>query len=210
MAEEFQASNWWKTSKSSGSFDGGGLPEEESNISCSTTITDVKGASFTWPGNSTPSPMESGGFTVCSPTTDWSQTLLASSSGRAESSIQFRAMLQENLISSRPANSPSIDAGGESSTQAGNHPFFFNDSSLPCVGAFPLIPPPSSSSSSMLQFLFHPETRNQQSLFNCQQIVNNYQYSQLINHLQFTNNTPFSNASSSSSQPFDLIMKVHN
>ncbi|KAK8946456.1 Transcription factor bHLH112 [Platanthera zijinensis] len=210
MAEEFQASNWWKTSKSSAGFHhGGSSPEEESNISCSTTTTDVKGASFPWPGDSTPSPIESGGFAVSSPTTDWSQTLLrASSSRRAESSIQFQAMLQENLISSRPAFSPSIDAGGESSMPAANHhPFFFNNSALPCVGAFPLIPTPSSSSSSMLQFLFDPDTRNQQSLFNCQQIVNNYQHSQLINHLQFTNNTPFWNASSSSSQPFDLIMK---
>lgn len=217
MAEEFHPSNWWKTSKSSGSSGGsgfdGGSPAT-STISFSTAITDVTGAPLPWASGSGRPLMDStlqlSGFSVSPPSTDWSQTLLASSSGRAESS--FHALLQDDL-SSRPAFSPAIDAGESSSVQLRdmNNPFFFENSIHPGV-SFPHASPPPPSS--MIHVLFDPDSRTEQSLFDAQQMVNyqqshmihQKQQSAMINQLQFANNTPYWNASASS-QPFDLIMK---
>ncbi|KAH0469880.1 hypothetical protein IEQ34_001438 [Dendrobium chrysotoxum] len=218
MAEDFQGNNWWKNSRGSGGggvgggFDGGS--PATSNVSCSTTITDVTGAPFAWVGGGAARPimdstLQLSGFGLSSPAMDWNQTLL-SSGGRAESS--FQAMLQEDL-NSRSTFSAAMDAGESSSSvqlRDMNHPFFFENSII-SSGTFPLV---SSSSSSIMQGLLEPDSKPELSIFDSQHMLQ-YQHSQflqqkqqsaIINHLQFTNNTPFWNASASA-QPFELPMK---
>ncbi|XP_028551327.1 transcription factor bHLH112 isoform X3 [Dendrobium catenatum] len=183
MAEDFQANNWWKTSRGSGGGGGGagggfdgGSPATSSNVSCSTTITDVTGAPFAWVGGGAARPimdstLQLSGFGLSSPSMDWNQTLL-SSGGRAESS--FQAMLQEDL-NSRSNFSAAMDAG------------LLETDSRPELSIF--------DSQHMLQY--------QHSQF-----LQQKQQSAIINHLQFANNTPFWNASASASaQPFELPMK---
>ncbi|XP_028551326.1 transcription factor bHLH112 isoform X1 [Dendrobium catenatum] len=224
MAEDFQANNWWKTSRGSGGGGGGagggfdgGSPATSSNVSCSTTITDVTGAPFAWVGGGAARPimdstLQLSGFGLSSPSMDWNQTLL-SSGGRAESS--FQAMLQEDL-NSRSNFSAAMDAGESSSSvqlRDMNHPFFFENSII-SSGTFPLVS--SSSSSSIMQGLLETDSRPELSIFDSQHMLQ-YQHSQflqqkqqsaIINHLQFANNTPFWNASASASaQPFELPMK---
>nr|QDF82359.1 transcription factor bHLH112-like isoform X2 [Cymbidium goeringii]QDH09016.1 transcription factor bHLH112-like isoform X5 [Cymbidium sinense] len=215
MAEDFQSNNWRKTSRSSSGGGGGydGCSPATSNVSCSTTITDVTGAPFAWVGGAARPLMDStlqlSGFGLSSPSMDWTQTLL-SSSGRAESS--FQAMLQEDLHS-RSAFSAAMDAGESSSDlqlKDMNNPLFFENSII-SSGGFPLV---SSSSSSIMQGLLEPDSRPEQPLFDSQhmfhyqqsQYMQQKQQSAIVNHLQFTNNTPFWNASACS-QPFDLPMK---
>lgn len=126
-------------------------------------------------------------------------------------------MLQEDLHS-RSAFSAAMDADHESPSSAQlkdmNPPFFFENSVISSSG-FPLVS--SSSSSSIMQGLLEPDSRPEQSLFDSQhmfhyqqsQFMQQKQQSAIANHLQFSNNTPFWNASNSS-QPFDLPMKVRN
>ncbi|XP_020589608.1 transcription factor bHLH112-like isoform X2 [Phalaenopsis equestris] len=217
MAEDFQSSNWWKTSRSRGRVDAGSSDDYDgASPATSTTIPEGTGAPFAWQVGAAAtrqlkdSTLQLSGFGLSSPSMDWDQTLL-SSSGRGESS--FQAMLQEDL-NSRSVFSAAHESSSSSPVQLKhiNQPFFFDNSSISGSG-FPLVSSTSSTSSIMQGFLEN-DSRHEQSLFDSQQMFH-YQQSQfiqqkhqsaMVNHLQFTNNTPFWNASSFS-QPFDLPIK---
>ncbi|XP_047968385.1 transcription factor bHLH123 [Salvia hispanica] len=191
MADDFQLGNgsWWDTSRNR--FETG-TTSPASSSSISTTLNAI--ASYGWPTEmvdtkSSRDDQSSGGggnlqmmgLGLSSQSLDWNQALL---NEKGESS--FRSLLQQDL-SSNPANFRGFSLDQPQFTSQASS----NDSTITSQSLTPAFQVDSSTAYSLLL------SENQQQPTYQSRPISNYPYAPAgnSNHLHFTNNTPFWNAS---------------